>query len=673
MNIPLLAIITSLSALSVATAAPTTIRFSGETRACAGGVKDATHTISIRAQVGNALPVTFRLSNKDAFILDGKNSRETRTIRPDTNGKCSLEIRGGSHPTTPFLIAFQEGKEIGRMQLDFAPSSRYRRFADPNDLNSDEDEGMLFSRDGNTGKIYLKFRKSLHKGDVNGNWKPVAGHRILVSISQVDASTTLGKIITNPKQIARYGKVFDFKNPKAKKCIVTTRADGTAQFGFKDFNFDEYSTFQIDADDLTEGKGPKYYISPSAAKPQRIPNYGKKSSKPQWFARPTDLNMRLIWNIPAPKTKGISKWKWSDINGTKRSAERLLNIKDYSDVDQNTYYPIFSPDAKRVLIFRGREDINIDNAHDTVIADLQSGLSYLWRIWLFGASEKWSPDGKRVAFVGGSLDTLGPEPISPPLFLSTHETQMPLAFLNPKSQANTDDAIPNTETALLTDDGLEPDSLAWTKNGDLLAVTSTKSQRILRFKNGMGTGEVWKTNAYSPVPSPEGKHITFRGPEPDSNGKSRDRAQAINVADDSGDNTRTLTRIPDGETEIFITPDGQSAIVTKTLSYDELQESKTPTQVYISISEFNLQTGARRSIAELGGSRVQNYQDKFAFPMLGLSKNGKYLLLGHREVEFPKNTGHKTVANALHVIRLSDGKLIPIAVFNSEFAIAALK
>ncbi|MDQ3813719.1 MAG: hypothetical protein M3347_07185, partial [Armatimonadota bacterium] len=237
-------------------------------RACAGGLDDDVHTLSITAHAtkddapvaDTELTFSFR-GNRGHDYEDGREPltarlyddtdtnkpwKETLTKKTNDDGDIVLRVKSSdviSQPTVEVKWKNQQGEEIqvGSAECDFAEAVSKRRF--PHFSDPGGDTGWIFNFPELSGpgawtpaKIYMKFKINPDLGDVNGNWKFVNSHQMLLQIDEVRLKE--GTSITDPAQFAEYAVLtpappIDSSVTGVVALTKVTANDGAAQVWVK--------------------------------------------------------------------------------------------------------------------------------------------------------------------------------------------------------------------------------------------------------------------------------------------------------------------------------------------------------------------------------------------------------------------------------------------------------
>ncbi len=266
---------------------------SGElVRLCAGGIDDHSsewatrvHTAKVTATFDSGSgawanqDVTLRFSGDKAHdfgsgtleyaemhadVSDWSSPWErTLTLRTDEAGKITFWVKGSDVIGEADLIfdwknSSGRTSEIGKKPCEFDAAEMIRRFANPFDEEETEDGGWIFdvpvlsAPDATTpAKVYLKYLIDPALGDVDGNWKVVNGHRLLVKIDGVTLHD--GTEVTDAATIKNHAVVIDGNNSQGETRMVTTSADGAAQAVVQaKENINDTNEIVVGADNLTQ-------------------------------------------------------------------------------------------------------------------------------------------------------------------------------------------------------------------------------------------------------------------------------------------------------------------------------------------------------------------------------------------------------------------------------------
>lgn len=248
------------------------ITFSGVPRACAGGVANEAHTIRLTARLSSQgrdlagekisfqwlqLPLMVEKYpqpyNSTLLGDDGQAIFSLEKTMP-LNGEVKIVIRSGRHVTKSVLVALHKGREVGRVECDFASASEYRRFLDKEWPDEDGDSGW-YARDGAKGrinnKVFLKFQRDDRRGDVSGNWTEVAGHFLRVYYT---VTLRNGKYLEDFAATRPYLYLVDKQGKPTPSLTLTTARDGSVFFQhlFGDNQSDDEYNYTLEVDDLTE-------------------------------------------------------------------------------------------------------------------------------------------------------------------------------------------------------------------------------------------------------------------------------------------------------------------------------------------------------------------------------------------------------------------------------------
>lgn len=392
---------------------------------------------------------------------------------------------------------------------------------------------------------------------------------------------------------------------------------------------------------------------------QTIPNYGDSIPETTWFEAPIP-DLRVIWS----SRQSTKTFNWADLRGGKPIQIQSLTTPT------GFFAWKFSPDVSQVL---GRFSTAIGevtgdrgSGHNSRVFDFSTRRFRFVADRLYEPSETWAPDGKRVAFLRGTTDyTVGNQE---PVRLMVRELAS------------------GRETLLRTDNNMH--RLRWTKSGDLLVTSYTNSLNgpdlhdfTLSFRGGKSKAKQVVPPEYFPL-SPDGKlRLDFSPARP------KTPVPGLYLSDARGENRRLVAPSSSlqGYRALHWAHDSKTAwIVTQ----DEIGEEETPTSpakdtIRLRFYQVNAKTGTltltgetqavQQGAAIVGESRsgpgelfLSNYQE------LGFSRDGQWFFFRRSEWKHESPVTIELQAAALHAVRLSDGQLFPVAVFQGEFAIAPL-
>lgn len=210
----------------------------------------------------NPVPMDIdKLIKKAKFVTTDQNGNpklvETLPVETDKQGQFTVHVLSSDIVSSDIKIKVKrttaQGQEVdaGEQVCDFGEAVSYRRFDNWIDPDEVEDDGWLFGlkwlnseKNTTTAKVYLKFMIDSDKGDVNGNWKEINGHQVLINISDVESNSDT----QSPNN--DYAKIL---NAQSDGVLVTTVGDGAAtvqvQAGPK---IDDVVTIWFDANDQSQ-------------------------------------------------------------------------------------------------------------------------------------------------------------------------------------------------------------------------------------------------------------------------------------------------------------------------------------------------------------------------------------------------------------------------------------
>ena len=648
--------------------------FKGLARACAGGIDDAVHTFRLQIKVNNLAQdelLTLRFNyNRGRDYGDGRARKtaklrtlggewsETLQARPNQDRVLEVEVLSSDIICKMRLVASTGDKEIGSVWCDFGAAESLRRFTDPFAENDGKDNGWLFygraypPSSVSKAKMYLKFKVDPTLGDVNGNWKVVNNHQLEFALVDAHASsrTPAVDLLTKPEEIASYGSIINSDGSKTLTRIVTTSRDGSASVEVKSepkvgatltIGFTDYS--QWEDEDKSAPRPPNRL--PPVQSVEVVPTEGETV---EWRSIPDDIRGTVIYG---ESTKQNQQDKFFEHRiGESSTRDRLVfdfsssntgyTPKELSEgYGSSAYRPRLSPDGKRATFHTPRFNQYLDGCHDLYVGEIATGKYELLKEYLFGNSEKWSPDSRSVAVVEGSLDTIFGHLVAPGLTVKVL------------------DVATKSQRMLLTDDTLNRDTLSWMPNSDLLFDASPGSYTAQGYKatppqlyksSTRGTRIV--AEGANAVTSSDNRWIAFYGME-DIGKKYGASQMALSVMRPDGTGRRALNRERGGlQSTILWTNDNKSLL---SISRDENPSLTT-------IKKWNIETGRFYTLARIRGLNYEEPQ-----PLQKLSKNGRYLLFSNDEWRERKSRGDnmRWSVRTWLALDLETGKLQTLAVF----------
>lgn len=387
---------------------------------------------------------------------------------------------------------------------------------------------------------------------------------------------------------------------------------------------------------------------------QVIPNYGDSIQKTTWFDSPAPT-FRVSWMEP----QNLKTLNWGEYRGGK------LIDSQRAATPSRFYNWKFSPDASRIAGHFASGDN--DNQHDSRTFDFATRRFGFVADNLYGNSEAWAPDGKRIAFLRGTTDYSAGD-------------QKPVRLLVRELSSG-------REAPLRTDNEME--SVRWTSKGDLLVVTSRNRPDdsfynvTVRFRGGRGKAEILAAPDSS-ILSPNGQHRLFFAP---ANSKSPGYVAGLYLTDGTKKQRRLVapsSTFP-GEVHIGWASDSQTAfLVDVTQSgIPKTGTSAVTASLALRFHRVDAKTGDAVLVGELEAAQENaainpqnfdnpNYSNLSNFQALGFSRDGQWFFFRRSEWKYESPVTIEVQAAALHAVRLRDGKLFPVAVFQGEFALAPL-
>ena len=258
------------------------VTFIGSPRACAGGIDNALHklTLTLRATNNGAplpnAPIALSFENNvghnygtkatpdvrhKAKIYDPNEPiianrwKETVTLTTDKDGNAQVTVLSSDVISQPQIIARWQNAIVGRLPCDFAAATSKRGVPDPvvgnyNGWQNDDfgwtcDFGAIEnSGDTAIAKLYLKYL------DSSGNYAPVAGHKVLIKVARLNTSG--GSPIFDSDEAATYVTFLNGMD-ESTSAIVTTDQDGVAQVTLKTkADISAMSSLEFSARNLTQ-------------------------------------------------------------------------------------------------------------------------------------------------------------------------------------------------------------------------------------------------------------------------------------------------------------------------------------------------------------------------------------------------------------------------------------
>ena len=256
-------------------------KFSGSPRACAGGIDNPLHKLTLMLHAtnnGDVLPNTpIELSFENnvghnygtqgapdvrhkAKIYDPNEPnpanrwKEVVTLTTDHNGDVQVVVLSSDVISQPRLIAKWQNSIVGSVTCDFAAAISRRGApdpVDPNDPNWQANDTGWSVETGNiekpgdvcNGRVTMQFQAA------DGSFQTVAGHSIRIRIAKINLSD--GSEIYDLNEISRYLK-FWASNQESNTFIGTTNANGVLNFSLKGMDeVDGVKGIQFYSQDIT--------------------------------------------------------------------------------------------------------------------------------------------------------------------------------------------------------------------------------------------------------------------------------------------------------------------------------------------------------------------------------------------------------------------------------------
>jgi len=646
-------------------------------RACAGGIDDDVHTFRLQIKVNNLAQndlLTLKFDrNRGRDYGDGR-ARQTAKLRTlggqwrevlqaRANGDQVLEVEVLSSDIVckMRLVASTGDKEIGSVWCDFGAAESLRRFTNQFDDKEEADIGWLFQGNlypaGNvsTAKIYRKFKIDPTRGDVNGNWKVVNGHRMRIGLEvQMSHIDPQSETFTKPQDVANFASIVGFDDAKTRTKIVTTLKDGSAQMAIKIGKKVAPVVFTTSAD-LSQWKDNEANVAKEGSLPiYKLPDLTAEGERVTWFPPPSDIRATVIYRDNGKYPDWTYKAHRLDGSSTRSSESdqvvfEMTELNKFTtDKNRLSFYNInLSPDGKKALFATNCSGFDIDGCHNLFLGNLTTGAYRNIENELFGGGEFWSPDSRSFARVQGTLDTVFGDRFRPDdvLTVMIHDVE-------------TRNVWP-----VLANDSLNRNDLSWSPSGALYFTTFSKeasgntlfaptlhqlSNRVELKNLGIGRGA---------RVSPNGQWVAFYGME-DVSRPYGITQMALCVMRADGSERRAINRRPDGtQPDIVWTPDSENLV--------EIDDG--------TVREWNLHTGRFREVATLKltprprTNPDESYRNRLT--AASVSKSGRYLFITNRQlVNDPKNRGYSVNINVWFALDLQNGALHELALFrNGDF------
>ena len=200
---------------------------------------------------------TARLHPTDEAFDTAHPWQESLALQADGAGRVSVWVLSSdviSQPTLQAILkpvaAPREPVKLGEIGCDFAASVTFRHFANPKDLDEEEDRGWIFdfphlidptnSEKITPAKLYLKFKKFPDQGDdytyldskgvKQGNWQFVNDHSMKMFVAGVklygnEEDETFGdgpELFDTPQQLSRYAFIIPDREQASSSDSGTT-------------------------------------------------------------------------------------------------------------------------------------------------------------------------------------------------------------------------------------------------------------------------------------------------------------------------------------------------------------------------------------------------------------------------------------------------------------------
>ena len=242
--------------------ASATVTFTGSSRACAGGIDNALHKLTLTlhatnngANLTNA-PIALSFENNvghkrvvegvirtpyKAKILDPNESvaanrwKESVTLTTDDNGDVQVEVLSSDVISQPRLVARWQNAIVSSLVCDFAAATSKRGFPDPvvgtyNGWQNDDFgwtcnfQNLKSVGDTTTAELHLKFLGS------SGIYQSVAGQQVAISFAQL----SLGEDshLYDPDEASKY-IAFVSNGTEFNQVVATSDSNGVVQVTIK--------------------------------------------------------------------------------------------------------------------------------------------------------------------------------------------------------------------------------------------------------------------------------------------------------------------------------------------------------------------------------------------------------------------------------------------------------
>ncbi len=669
-------------------------------RACAGGIADEVHRLSLTArgfESGQEVNWRFedvtRRDDKGRVLLpprlwDGENWVENLATRADADGAVKLRIVSGQTAEKPRLVA-SVGSEIrGQIECDFGAPEMVRRFPEPfidNDYEwrlpqSDNgylfDAGLAITGQRENGKVYLKFRLNDRRGDVDGNWRVVNGHRLKVRVAEVSFNDDVFRsdgakvtFLTAEKDTAPYAFVRDPNNSSAKTNIVTTSGDGSASFvivaGPKyDVQSNTFPQPVVEAQDLS------VYEPPRKTSPPKITPVLVQGAAVEWTDAAAQLRGKLLLGTGKGAPQNMS-WKIVSFSANGRH-EKPISLQKWQLGGFSLGAPFWSPNGQRfglTCFGTGNDYMMTFGLFDAEKPAFIGKIAPPYVAW-----KAFSPDAEQLALARGSNQVVGSGRIG---------DDYSLHIWNGKSEVK----LPVNASFLFSDSA---DAMVCWRGSHELLVTQEASATTRGTKPQLGVLAVnadgqhppqpLLSRAWKPLASPDGNLIAFYGPESSRQKPSKYYVvapldQALCIARRDGKPLRAgklgyadrlpLGRFGDAYPELFWSRDSKTLYSVSTFP----QSGNSG----IDIWSFDVRSGERKRVAswdfEVPQRKVSNDLSRYGWKFSDLSPDGTMLLASFIQSQDDPDSVFMLQAQQWFAVNLSSGTLTKLATMRgTDFA-----
>lgn len=691
-----------LLAVRVAEAQPSVaglvVSFEGETQACAGGVADALHTFEMVARVQDergrpvvGWEVNFESAGAPGprFVLPGGALAKSRRATSGVGGRIALSVRSGQDVGTFRVVARAAAAdpEIGARTLRVVAAECRRRFpwrwvghTDPNEVTSAGDrgdDGWLSSDPGGRApvsvhKFYLKYRRDARRGNLDGNWAVVNGHRVRVWIYETRFEdpdrNAPDVVITEPRRIAKFWHIEGAARRDPTQITVTTRGDGAAGVRVRRVaglalpralagRSVSYALGYTDESQAVD-EPPALSLSlrgrlPERAKPQRA----------RLFAPPPSVRGTVVWTVagemlskPLAPNSGLY---FARFGQTGTSAIAGTPQQFASKIGGEAGLAI-APDGERVVFDRDPTVVEEQSPDFWIVVsslaeiDLATGQS---RVLIADKDSRsdfdWSPDGRYLLFsgtawrfpweqMGGGVSHVVTHP---PVVLDLQTLQVARWDASPlKPAAWTHDS------RLLWSEFVSPNAIPNAAGGYARTMQSPASG---------SPASLWRAGAWEPQSSPDGRQRTFLALERPqlrklipTTGATHARPFGTTLwAQDGGSAPRPLTRVEDSPVVLW-SRDGTRMVSVAVEDEDVLDYWATEVQRAAQVTVWNWREGTIESTFKLQGNLVRKasgHPVTQRIVPLELSPNGQIMFVRYEESD-PKTATREAVGTLSQAI-----------------------